>query len=544
VGTRHSQGTLLRGPPSFLTPSSRAEVVMLGKIESPSHVSSRAAQYVRMSTDHQQYSTENQTATNQRFAAARQMHIVRSFVDSGKSGLTVEGRDALQDLIRVVETGAADFDVILVYDVSRWGRFQDADQSAYYEYICKRAGIRVLYCAEPFENDESTHSNLLKALKRTMAGEYSRELSVKVFAGQCRLIELGFRQGGHAGFGLRRQLIDRQGTLKETLSSGQCKSIQTDRVILIPGPPEEVKVVREIYELFVNGGKTESQLAAMLNERGIKTDLERPWTRGSIHQVLTNPKYIGSNVYNRRSFKLKKKRVKNPPEMWVRQDKAFQPLVEIDQFRCAQEIIANRHKHYTDEELLGCLRSLLGRAGRLSGILIDETEDFPSTSIFRTRFRSLVRAYKLIGYTPARDYSYLELNRALRIRHEQQLTETIEKLEATGATVDRDSEADLLTINGEFTASLILARCRQTPAGAYRWLLRLEQGLNPDITVAARLAPGNESVLDYYLFPNLEDLEDRIRLAPENGINFDVYRFADLHFFVQLAARASIEETA
>ena len=41
-----------------------------------------------------------------------------------------------------------------------------------------------------------------------MAGEYSQELCVKVFTGQRRLIELGYRQGGESGFGLRRVLID------------------------------------------------------------------------------------------------------------------------------------------------------------------------------------------------------------------------------------------------------------------------------------------------------------------------------------------------
>lgn len=72
----------------------------------------------------------------------------------------------------------ADFNFILVYDVSRWGRFQDADESAYYEYICKRAGINVAYCAEQFENDGSPVSTIVKGVKRAMAGEYSRELSV------------------------------------------------------------------------------------------------------------------------------------------------------------------------------------------------------------------------------------------------------------------------------------------------------------------------------------------------------------------------------
>src|SRR5262249_2567495 len=141
-----------------------------------------------MSTEHQQYSTENQSDALRDYATNRGMVIVRTFADAGKSGLRLEGRDALKDLIEVVQSGQADFTAILVYDVSRWGRFQDADESAYYEYICKRAGINVLYCAEQFENDGSPVSTIVKGVKRAMAGEYSRELSAKVFKGQCKLI--------------------------------------------------------------------------------------------------------------------------------------------------------------------------------------------------------------------------------------------------------------------------------------------------------------------------------------------------------------------
>ena len=146
----------------------------------------RAAEYVRMSTDHQRYSTENQAAAIQAYAARRGMEIVRTYADEGKSGLRIEGRDALKRLIETVTSGNADFDVILVYDISRWGRFQDADESAYYEYICRRAGIDVYYCVEQFENDGSPMATMFKGFKRAMVGEYSRELSSKVFTGQCR----------------------------------------------------------------------------------------------------------------------------------------------------------------------------------------------------------------------------------------------------------------------------------------------------------------------------------------------------------------------
>src|SRR2546430_1417893 len=151
-----------------------------------------------MSTEHQKYSTENQAEIICRYAEQRGFAIVRTYEDSGKSGLRLDGRDALKQLIDDVRGDNADFSAILVYDVSRWGRFQDADESAYYEFICKEAGITVHYCAEQFENDGSLSATIIKGMKRAMAGEYSRELSTKVFAGQCRLITIGFRQGGNA----------------------------------------------------------------------------------------------------------------------------------------------------------------------------------------------------------------------------------------------------------------------------------------------------------------------------------------------------------
>jgi DNA invertase Pin-like site-specific DNA recombinase len=186
-----------------------------------------------------------------------------------------------------VQAGTTDFQIIFVYDVSRWGRFQDADESAYYEYICRRAGIQVAYCAEQFENDGSPVSTIVKGVKRAMAGEYSRELSAKVFAGQCRLIELGFRQGGPAGYGLRRVLIDQSGSVKGQLSRGEHKSLQTDRVILQPGPDAEVAVVNQIYRWFVEDGLFESEIADRLNTKGTLTDLGRAWTRATVREVLS-----------------------------------------------------------------------------------------------------------------------------------------------------------------------------------------------------------------------------------------------------------------
>ncbi len=497
-----------------------------------------------MSTEHQQYSTENQAARIREYATRRGIEIVRTYADAGKSGLRIDGRASLQQLIKDVESGTADFTIILVYDVSRWGRFQDADESAYYEYRCRRAGIEVAYCAEQFENDGSPVSTIVKGVKRAMAGEYSRELSAKVFAGQCRLIELGFRQGGPAGYGLRRVLIDQNGSMKAELRRGEHKSLQTDRVILMPGPEEEVRTVNQMYHWFIDEGLVESEIAARLNAMGLRTDLDREWTRGSVHEVLTNEKYIGNNVYNRTSFKLKKLRVQNSPDMWIKKEGAFEPIVPPEVFYTALGIIRARAHRYSNEELIERLRTLYQNRGFLSGLIIDETDGMPSSSIYAHRFGSLIRAYQIVGFTPDRDYRYLETNKFLRRFYPEIVHQTESQIALLGGVVRRDSATDLLRINDEFSISVVLARCRIPRSGRLHWKVRFDTSLAPDITVAVRLNQANQAALDYYLLPRLDFGQPRIWLAERNPIEFESYRFDSLDYLYGMAERTRLRRAA
>ncbi len=500
--------------------------------------------YVRMSTEHQKYSTENQGDAIRRYAVERGIEIVRTYADDGKSGLRLDGRNGLKQLFDDVQNGRADFGAILVYDVSRWGRFQDADESAYYEYVCRRAGIAVHYCAEQFENDGSPISTIVKGVKRAMAGEYSRELSTKVFAGQCRLIELGFRQGGPAGFGLRRMLVDQTGAVKGELSRGEHKSIQTDRVVLALGPDPEITLVREIYRSFVTDNRSEQQIADDLNARGILTDLGRPWTRGSVHQILINEKYIGNNVWNRVSFKLKKKRVQNEPGMWIRAEDAFPAIIERHLFEAARAIIHARSFRLSDEEMLSSLRGLLEQRGMLSGLIIDETEGISSSSAYSSRFGSLLRAYSLVGYSPKRDYRYIEINHALRRLHPDVMESILRGIQNAGGAARRESSTDLIEVNEEFSLSVVIARCRRTPSGSLRWRLRFDTGLLPDITAVVRMDANNRTPFDYYLFPRIDIANARFNLAEDNELQFDAYRFDTLDLLYELARPVFIMEAA
>ena len=119
----------------------------------------------------------------------------------------------------------------------------------------------------------------------------------------------------------------------------------------------------------------------------------------------------------------------------------------------------------------------------------------------------------------------------------------ITKIEKMGGMIACDEHTDLLTINGEFTTSVVIARCRQTRAGWLRWLVRLESELAPDITTALRMDATNENPLDYYLLPLIDITTGRLRLAEHNGATLDTYCFETLDFFFGMAERAKLQTT-
>src|SRR5882724_5056262 len=192
-----------------------------------------AAQYLRMSTDHQQYSLDNQADAIAVYAANRGFEIVKTYSDAAKSGLRLKNRAGLKQLLKDVVSGQKAFRAILVYDVSRWGRFQDNDEAAHYEYLCKSSGVPVHYCAEMFGTEVGPLALILKALKRTMAAEYSRELSVKVRTGLLRLAKLGYKLGGTTPYGLRRLLLSKDNSPKQLLEFGERKSLATEHVTFV-----------------------------------------------------------------------------------------------------------------------------------------------------------------------------------------------------------------------------------------------------------------------------------------------------------------------
>ncbi len=508
------------------------------------HDTFRAAQYVRMSTDHQRYSIANQATTIAAYAASRNLSIVRTYADEAQSGLKIENRMALIQLIEDVQSGHADFSHILVYDVSRWGRFQDTDESAHYEFICKRAGVKVAYCAELFDNDGSLMSSIMKNLKRVMAAEYSRELSTKVFAGACRLSSLGFRQGGQPGYGLRRELIDESGRSKGIMERGQRKNLQSDRVLLRPGPPHELAIVRRIFTEFAIEKRSEEKIARQLNMDGIITLHGRPWTNWMVHYLLENENYIGNLVYNRRSNKLRQSPKHNPPDCWIRSQTAFAPIVDPEMFAKARKRMQTRYVSISNEDMLKGLRIRLKKSGRLSKDVIDAAEELPCATLYQLRFGSLRNAYRLIGYHSTRDCAYVDSREERDKLLIDVAANVAREAEALGGQAVFNKKRALLILNGILNVSLRVARVWKAHDGAPVWTIYRRALLPEGLILAIRLDEQNRFPLDYFVFPALEMRELRIRFSELNDARLHHYRLATAEEACSMIVKAAMTSHA
>lgn len=352
------------------------------------------AQYLRMSTEHQRYSIDNQTDAIGKYADAQGFEVIKTYSDEAKSGLMLKHRLGLSQLLSDALQGPQPYKAILVYDVSRWGRFQDIDESAYYEFLCKNAGLPIHYCAEEFVNNGAMPNVVMKALKRAMAAEYSRELSSKVFEGEKRISQFGFWVGSIPGYGLRRMLCSPDGAHKQIMEFHERKNLSTDRVTLVPGPIEEVETVRKIFRLVLEG-HTSKEIAKDLNDHHVKGPRGENWCTSTVCDIVTNAKYMGTQTWAKSRGKLGQPRARTPENEWVIRTNAFEPIVDAHTFASAQNLIAHSK---SDEYLLDCLRSVLATQGSLGRREIRTTPDTPCEQTYVKRFGSLRRAFALVGF--------------------------------------------------------------------------------------------------------------------------------------------------
>jgi DNA invertase Pin-like site-specific DNA recombinase len=455
--------------------------------------------------------------------------VCQSYRDEAKSGLEIRRRTGLSQLLRDVVEGGQPYKAVLVYDVSRWGRFQDPDEAAHYEFLCKAAGVQVHYCAEQFSNNGHPASLILKTLKRVMAAEYSRELSDKVFAGMTQGIRKGFRSGGHPGYGFRRMLLAADGNPRQLLLTGERKSIATDRVVLVPGPADEVFCVREIYRLFIAENKTFAGIAAALNRKGIPFLNDTQWTDHAVKKILTHPKYKGTAIYNRTTERLCSKSRKVPESEWVVVPNAFKPLVEAQIFEAAQDALRRRFCHRSNEQILEQLKSILKAHGRLSTAILGIYGFSPGG--LHHRFGSMMKAYDLIGYQTAYKKPAEHRMHVRKIRSEvmQQLVALFPDHVSVFSSVFWRRKNCLRLKNGLNVAVRVCRSIKLVTKGRM-WVLQAARKESCQVTLVAAMNPENTGVEIFYLTTRLKN-RCKIHIAENSEWLTSGVRIENLHTF-------------
>jgi len=472
-----------------------------------------AAQYLRVSTERQEYSLDCQSARIASYAQENGFAVCQTYCDEAKSGLEIGHRTGLSRLLQDVVGGKQFYNAILVYDVSRWGRFQDPDESAHYEFLCKAAGVRVHYCAEHFSNDGHPASLILKTLKRVMAAEYSRELSDKVFAGMAQLVRRGFRSGAHPGYGFRRLLLSADGIPRQQLATGERKSIATDRVVLVPGPATEVFWVREIYRMFISENKTFAGIAAELDQRGAPFLDGKRWSDHAVKTILTHPKYKGTAIYNRTTERLCSKSRRVPESEWIAVPNAFEPLVEPRTFEAAQEALRQRFWHRSNEQVLEQLKSILKTHGHLSTAILRSHGLSPGGLCHR--FGSLINAYDLVGYQTRHKKTAEHRLHVRRVRSElmQQIVDMFPGRVSVFSWAWRRRSC-LRLKNGTKIAVRVCRSIKLVTKGRM-WVLQAARDERCRVTLVAGMDSENQALESFYLTTRLRN-PSKIHITADN----------------------------
>ena len=289
--------------------------------------SSRAVGYVRRSTDRQEQSIEDQKKALQDYADEHGLALVKFYTDDAISGTSTLGRRAFQQMIEDATGSAQSFDKIIVYDIKRFGRI-DNDEAGYYRHILRTHGVEVCYVSENFNGDST--DDLLRPVKQWQARQESKDLSKVTIRGLLSKVEGGWWMGGVPpyGYDLRyegadgkflfvvrfmpdgsKQILDEKGKFIRTLARGESLNIsKRDQAKLTPGSPDRVKVIKQIFKMYVEEGKGYKSIAYTLNQQGIPTARGPEWsyiysgfwTDSTIRAILVNPIYAGDMVWNRR----------------------------------------------------------------------------------------------------------------------------------------------------------------------------------------------------------------------------------------------------
>lgn len=437
-----------------------------------------AAQYLRMSTEKQPMSIETQREAIRLYADASGYSVVETYVDEACSGVRLAGRKGMQRLLKDVLSPECGFKAILVLDVSRWGRFQDVDESAYYEYHCRKNGVEVVYVSESFRASTSPLDSIIKQLKRTMAAEYSRELAHKSRAGQMTIVNLGFATGNLPCLGYRRVAVSQDGSTR-MLAFDERKPRLTDRIKWVLGPDDEVATVQWIFDEYAGGRRTLQDLWSLVTLLGVRSHRGVRLTIDMLRRLLSNQIVTGRFTwgYGRESSSVTKIAPLPAP---VVNDSMVAGIVDRDTWNRAQTYLCEgmrfRLAGFDNKFMLAKLRAALRRNPDLPSNRFVQA-GLPSPQTYRNHFGSVTEAFRLARAqgcarerVPGRPCTGHAIKRYF-------VQEIFDRLQEAKVAIQARPRDNLITVGGT-VVKVFLAHNFIDWSGTLRW--KMNHALRPD----------------------------------------------------------------
>lgn len=303
----------------------------------------QAIAYLRKSTDMQETSLEQQKAKVLQFAKEHSIKVIEFFAEEA-CGEKVEGRPQFREMIECCKSNEV-FQYVLVYDISRWGRFENPKEAVYWEVEVERAGRKVVFISEGFKED-SIGTSITNFVKSAEASEYLKNIRRQTIRGMVFNAKKGFWMGGRPPYGYDRAIVE-NGKIIEVLPQGKQKGIKDQKIKLVINK-KQAKIIRTIFVMFAKQGLSTHSIVTYLNQNQHAIPRGRMWAKASLWRILHNDVYIGTLVYNRENkHKRRGKHKYNPKNEWIIVENAHEAIIPMElwegvQRRTKQAFVSGR----------------------------------------------------------------------------------------------------------------------------------------------------------------------------------------------------------
>ena len=315
--------------------------------------------YTRVSTETQTegFSLEAQSERLHEYACFRDLEIVQEYCDAGRSGKSVKGRPAFQQMMEDVICQKDNISFVLVFKLSRFGR--NAADVLRSMQLLSDYGVDLVSVDDAI--DSSTQGGRLTLAILSAVAEIEREnITDQFMAGKTQKILDGKWSGGAVPYGYRSE---------------------NKELVLVP---EKAGIVRKIYELYLQDGMAANSVVIYLNENGyVREDdgsgKRKKFTSDFVTHILDNPFYCGRLLYNRRTNKKGRdgKIIKKPEDQVITVQGVHEAIIteeEWEAVRKKRDSLSRKNKNTDNPERISLLSGLVKCPHCGSGLVMKKSK--------------------------------------------------------------------------------------------------------------------------------------------------------------------------